>query len=326
MCRASWWRRFAAGPAASSRPRRAAGSTVSVVPIRSEAGDVIAGAAVARAATGSERVSRPSRRGARARPGHRAAPGAAAAAGRDVPRARRAAHGARRLRQDDGDSPSGPRPTAGRSPGCARPSATAIPRRSASRSARRSPAASRRSCSSSTTHITWPRPRPSRSSRPSSTTLPDGAQLVIASRTKLPLALGRRLAADDVVRLGARHLALSAAETASVLAVNGVEIAAEDAEVLHRRTDGWPTGVALAARALAEGGISAPDVARSRRACTDRVGVPVRRGARPAATADARLPAADLGPRAHERLALRRGARIRRGRARRSLRSSARTC
>ena len=91
--------------------------------------------------------------------------------------------------------------------------------------------------------------------------LPDEAQLVIASRTELPLALGRLLAAGDVVRLGARHLALSAAETASVLAANGVEIPAEDAEALHRRTDGWPAGVAMTARALADGRIAAADVA-----------------------------------------------------------------
>ena len=92
--------------------------------------------------------------------------------------------------------------------------------------------------------------------------LPDGAQIVIASRTELPLALGRLLAGNDLVRLGPRHLALSAAETASVLAANGVEIPAEDAEALNRRTDGWPVGVALAARALADEPRAAPDVAQ----------------------------------------------------------------
>jgi LuxR family maltose regulon positive regulatory protein len=92
--------------------------------------------------------------------------------------------------------------------------------------------------------------------------LPDGAQLVIASRTELPLALGRLLAGNDLVRLGPRHLALSAAETASLLAANGVGIPAEDAEALNRHTDGWPVGVALAARAFADGALAAPDVAQ----------------------------------------------------------------
>jgi LuxR family transcriptional regulator, maltose regulon positive regulatory protein len=91
--------------------------------------------------------------------------------------------------------------------------------------------------------------------------IPQDSQVVIASRRELPLRLGRLTAKRDLVRLTARNLAFSAAEGAALLEAAGLDIDSADTERLVRRTEGWPAALALLALRLAEPGCSLAEVA-----------------------------------------------------------------
>jgi LuxR family transcriptional regulator, maltose regulon positive regulatory protein len=90
----------------------------------------------------------------------------------------------------------------------------------------------------------------------------DNAQLVLASRVDPPVRLHRLRMAGELCELRDRDLYLSLAETGSLLANFGVEVAASDLALLHERSEGWAAAVQMAALSLR----SAADPARVARA------------------------------------------------------------
>ena len=82
--------------------------------------------------------------------------------------------------------------------------------------------------------------------------LPGSSLLALASRTRprLPLALRRQ---GRVVELDATDLAMDQSEARALLERAQVRVADEHAAELHRRTEGWPVGLYLAALALRAG-------------------------------------------------------------------------
>jgi LuxR family maltose regulon positive regulatory protein len=80
--------------------------------------------------------------------------------------------------------------------------------------------------------------------------LPRGSQLALASRVEPALRIGRLRAHRRVVELRAQDLAMTCAEAGILL--SGLGLRPADVEVLHRRTEGWPAGLSLAALSLQE--------------------------------------------------------------------------
>jgi LuxR family transcriptional regulator, maltose regulon positive regulatory protein len=91
--------------------------------------------------------------------------------------------------------------------------------------------------------------------------VPDGSQLVLAGREEPPLPVARLRAAGKLLEVGPGDLALSLAEAGSLLCEAGISLGAEEVAELHRRTEGWPAGLYLAALSLREGGSLADAVA-----------------------------------------------------------------
>jgi LuxR family transcriptional regulator, maltose regulon positive regulatory protein len=87
--------------------------------------------------------------------------------------------------------------------------------------------------------------------------VPPGSRLALAGRTQPPLRIPRLRAEGRVTEIGPRDLSLTRAEAALLL--TGAEVALRAGEVteLHRRTEGWPVGLYLAALAVREGGSTA---------------------------------------------------------------------
>jgi LuxR family maltose regulon positive regulatory protein len=81
--------------------------------------------------------------------------------------------------------------------------------------------------------------------------LPPEAQLVMGSRVATPLQLGRLRANGRLVELDASHLAMTRGESRQVLAEAGLELAPEQLDLIHERTEGWPAALHLATLALA---------------------------------------------------------------------------
>ncbi len=77
--------------------------------------------------------------------------------------------------------------------------------------------------------------------------MPPLVHLVVASRAPPPFPLGR-IRAGGLVEIGESHLALTQDETDALLQTAGRKVDAETVGLLHRRTEGWLTGVMLAAR------------------------------------------------------------------------------
>lgn len=90
----------------------------------------------------------------------------------------------------------------------------------------------------------------------------DNAQLVLASRVDPPVRLHRLRMAGELCELRDHDLCLSLAETGSLLANFGVEVAASDLALLHQRSEGWAAAVQMAALSLR----TAADPARMARA------------------------------------------------------------
>ena len=84
--------------------------------------------------------------------------------------------------------------------------------------------------------------------------VPDGSRLVLAGRTAPPLRLGRLRAQGQILEIGQADLSLTCEEAASLLRGVGLALPEDDVAELHRRTEGWPTGLYLAALYLKEGG------------------------------------------------------------------------
>ena len=84
--------------------------------------------------------------------------------------------------------------------------------------------------------------------------VPDDSQLVLAGRDAPPLPIARLRAEGKVMEIGPGDLALTLAEASSLLHEAGITLGQADMAALHRRTEGWPAGLYLAALSLREGG------------------------------------------------------------------------
>ena len=84
--------------------------------------------------------------------------------------------------------------------------------------------------------------------------VPDGSRLVLAGRDKPPLRVARLRAEGRILEIGAADLSLTPGEAAALLRGAGLELGADEVVELHQRTEGWPTGLYLAALYLREGG------------------------------------------------------------------------
>jgi LuxR family maltose regulon positive regulatory protein len=84
--------------------------------------------------------------------------------------------------------------------------------------------------------------------------VPAGSRLVLAGRDSPPLRVARLRAEGRILEIGPGDLSLTAEEAASLLRAAEVVLGDEDVADLHRRTEGWPAGLYLAALYLREGG------------------------------------------------------------------------
>ena len=84
--------------------------------------------------------------------------------------------------------------------------------------------------------------------------VPDGSRLVLAGRGEPPLRVARLRAEGRIVEIGPGDLAFNPAEAAALLRGAGTALGTGEVAVLHRRTEGWPVGLYLAALYLREGG------------------------------------------------------------------------
>ncbi len=92
--------------------------------------------------------------------------------------------------------------------------------------------------------------------------VPDGSRLVLAGRDQLPLRVARLRAEGKITEIGPADLSLTREEAASLLRNAGVVLSEAEVAALHRRTEGWPAGLYLAALAIRAGG-SLPGAAGS---------------------------------------------------------------
>ena len=84
--------------------------------------------------------------------------------------------------------------------------------------------------------------------------VPDGSRLVLAGREEPPVQIARLRAEGRVFEIGLGDLSLTRPEAALLLRAAEVTLGADDVAELHRRTEGWPVGLYLAALYLREGG------------------------------------------------------------------------
>ena len=84
--------------------------------------------------------------------------------------------------------------------------------------------------------------------------VPDGSRLVLAGRDEPPVQIARLRAEGRVFEIGLGDLSLTRHEAAFLLRAAEVTLGEDDVAELHRRTEGWPVGLYLAALYLREGG------------------------------------------------------------------------
>ena len=84
--------------------------------------------------------------------------------------------------------------------------------------------------------------------------VPAGSRLVLVGRSEPPLRVARLRAEGRILEIGPADLSLTPGEAAMLLRDAGLALSADEVAVLHRRTEGWPTGLYLAALYLREGG------------------------------------------------------------------------
>jgi len=87
--------------------------------------------------------------------------------------------------------------------------------------------------------------------------IPSGSRLVMGSRRMPDLGIGRLRARRRVLEIGAQDLALAPNEAAALVRGAGVDLSREDTDLLTARTEGWATGLYLAALSLRSGTSSA---------------------------------------------------------------------
>jgi LuxR family transcriptional regulator, maltose regulon positive regulatory protein len=84
--------------------------------------------------------------------------------------------------------------------------------------------------------------------------VPGGSRLVLAGRADPPLRVARLRAMGRILEIGPGDLSLTSGEASSLLRNADVVLGADEVAELHRRTEGWPVGLYLAALYLREGG------------------------------------------------------------------------
>ena len=84
--------------------------------------------------------------------------------------------------------------------------------------------------------------------------VPGGSRLAFAGRAEPPLRIARLRAEGKIMEVGPKDLSLTLDEASSLLRNVDLTLAGEDVAELHRRTEGWPAGLYLAALYLREGG------------------------------------------------------------------------
>ena len=84
--------------------------------------------------------------------------------------------------------------------------------------------------------------------------VPGGSRLVLAGRAGPPLRVARLRAEGKILEIGPGDLSLTCEEASSLLRDAGVALGEDEVAELHRRTEGWPAGLYLAALYLREGG------------------------------------------------------------------------
>jgi len=84
--------------------------------------------------------------------------------------------------------------------------------------------------------------------------VPAGSRLALAGRAEPPLRVARLRAEGRILEIGPEDLSLTRAEASWLLRNAGVTLGEDEVAELHRRTEGWPAGLYLAALYLREGG------------------------------------------------------------------------
>ena len=84
--------------------------------------------------------------------------------------------------------------------------------------------------------------------------VPGGSRLVLAGRDEPPLRIARLRAEGRILEIGPGDLSLTREEASSLLRDAEVALGEDEVAELHRRTEGWPAGLYLAALYLREGG------------------------------------------------------------------------
>jgi len=84
--------------------------------------------------------------------------------------------------------------------------------------------------------------------------VPGGSRLALAGRNEPPLRIARLRAEGRVLEIGPGDLSLTCEEASALLHAAEVALGEDDVAELHRRTEGWPVGLYLAALCLREGG------------------------------------------------------------------------
>jgi LuxR family maltose regulon positive regulatory protein len=84
--------------------------------------------------------------------------------------------------------------------------------------------------------------------------VPPGSRLALAGRVEPPVRTAQLRAEGKILEIGPGDLSLTCEEASALLRAAEVALGAEEVAELHRRTEGWPAGLYLAALSLGEGG------------------------------------------------------------------------
>ena len=84
--------------------------------------------------------------------------------------------------------------------------------------------------------------------------VPPGSRLALAGRAEPPVRIARLRAEGRILEIGPGDLSLNGEEAALLLRNAGFGLDEDEVAELHRRTEGWPVGLYLAALYLREGG------------------------------------------------------------------------
>ena len=84
--------------------------------------------------------------------------------------------------------------------------------------------------------------------------VPGGSRMVLAGRAEPPLPIARLRAEGRILEVGPGDLSLTREEASWLLRNADLALGEDDVAELHRRTEGWPAGLYLAALYLKEGG------------------------------------------------------------------------